>query len=535
MARGYRPLFVFGIGIALALGVETQALAVKYGGEVRVMARTDPPSYNIYEGSSNDWSLPLMPQHSNLALFRPEAQIESIDTIMPEVATGWAWSYNDTTLTFKLREDVKFQDGKPVTSKDVKDTIDMVRGASPRKMRLNPRKSWWENIKEIRTNGDHEVAFVLKRPQPSLLAMLASGNTPILDASLSADDYRTKVNGSGPFRLKEHNRGKYVLLEKNPNYFVKGRPYMDGINYVIIPNRGTRLAAMQSGQLDISYPTESDQTAYELYKDVPGMRHFRSTTNSNFNVILNLKKPPFDNLKVRKAISMVLDREEFVKVIFNGAGVVSGANMRPPFGTFGLPIEELRKLPGYDPGALDENRERSRKLLAEVGYTEQKPLKLVMHVRTASIYINMASWAIDQMKRVGIAVDLKQVQTANWFPMVARREFQMLLNATGPNIDDPDVNLLENFGCGSQRNYSDYCDEITQKMINTQSEQTDQLTRVNMVHQIDRKLELDVARPIVGWRIDYYSYWSHVKNYYPHNSIYNFFRMQDVWLDRPAQ
>ncbi|MBI4081161.1 MAG: ABC transporter substrate-binding protein [Candidatus Lambdaproteobacteria bacterium] len=511
-----------------------QAPAQKYGGTVKVMFRTDPPSLNIHEGSANDYSLPMMPAHSNLVLYKPEEQVERLDTIMPELAESWSWSPDHTRLTFKLRQGVTFHDGKPFSSADVKATYDMARGAdAKRRLRLNPRKSWFKNITEITTRGDQEVTFTLGRPQPALLAMLASGQSPVLAAHLSPAELRSRENGTGPFRLKQHNRDKNVLLEKNPHYFVKGRPYLDAIDYIIIRSRGTRIAAMQANQLDIGYPTETDQQAYEtLKKAVPKMKFHRSTTNSHMEVVMNLQKPPFNNRRLREAVNLALDREEFVKVLFGGAGVVGSVHLPPPFGTFGLPQEDLVKLPGYNPADLPRNRERARQMLVELGYSAEKPLSLVMHVRATNVYIHMATWATDQLSRIGIKVEIRQVETANWFPMLTRRDFQMLLNTPAIAIDDPDANLYENFSCGSERNYGDYCEKDMEAKFAEQSSEIDQAKRVRLVHAIDRRIEGDFARPNLGWRIDYYAYWPHVKDFYPHNTIYNYFRMQDVWLDK---
>jgi peptide/nickel transport system substrate-binding protein len=377
------------------------------------------------------------------------------------------------------------------------------------------------------------VTFTLGRPQPALLAMLASGQSPVQAAHLTPNELRSRENGTGPFRLKQHNIDKNVLLEKNPDYFVKGRPYLDGIDYIIIRNRGTRLAAMQTNQLDIAFPTETDQQVYESFrKAVPQMKFHRTTTNSHMEVVMNQQKPPFNNRRLREAVNLTLDREEFVKVLFGGAGVVGSVHMSPPYGTFGLPRDELVNLPGYNLAELPRNRERARQILAELGYTAEKPLSLLMHVRATNVYVQMASWAADQFSRIGIKVEIKQVETANWFPMLARREFAVLLNTPAIAIDDPDANLYENFSCGSQRNYGDYCDKESEALFAQQSSEIDQSKRIQLVHAIDRRIEGDFARPNLGWRIDYYAYWPHVKSFYPHNTLYSYFRMQDVWLDK---
>jgi peptide/nickel transport system substrate-binding protein len=204
--------------------------------------------------------------------------------------------------------------------------------------------------------------------------------------------------------------------------------------------------------------------------------------------------------------------------------------MPPPFGSWGLPEKELRTLAGYRDPARD--RAEATKLLAAAGYGPAKPLRLEMMTRTLPVYVDLASYVVDQLKQVGIEVTVKQLDTAQWFPTLARKEFVIAANLTAPGADDPDVMFYENFKCGTARNYSDYCDEQTDKMIDAQSQELDRAKRLKLVWEIQKKLEADVARPMLGWRKEYFVHWPHVKGLVAHNSLYNWARMQEVWLDK---
>ena len=117
--------------------------------------------------------------------------------------------------------------------------------------------------------------------------------------------YRTGCIGTGPFKFKEWRKGEFVEYVKNPDYFVKGRPYLDGLKYIVIVERGTRIAALQAGQLDVAFPGDATKTiAEQLKKAVPSMVFPPVAQNVNDNIIMNTKKPPFDNLKVRLAFSL---------------------------------------------------------------------------------------------------------------------------------------------------------------------------------------------------------------------------------------
>src|SRR5882757_4280309 len=148
------------------------ASAQKAGGTLKVTHRDNPPSASIHEEATISTVMPFMSIYNNLVVFDPKSKQNAPDHIVPDLATEWAWNKDGTELTFKLRDGVKWHDGKPFTSADVKCTWDMVKGGEDSKLRKNPRKSWFFNLKEVTTNGPSEVTFHLDRPQPSLLTML---------------------------------------------------------------------------------------------------------------------------------------------------------------------------------------------------------------------------------------------------------------------------------------------------------------------------------------------------------------------------
>ncbi|MDP2702731.1 MAG: ABC transporter substrate-binding protein, partial [Candidatus Rokubacteria bacterium] len=188
------------------------------------------PSLSPHEESTVATTQQASPCFNNLVYYDPAKKQESVDTLIPELAEKWSWQDGHRNLVFFLRRDVRWHDGKPFTSQDVKYTFDMVRGApdAKAKLKVNPRKLWFENIDAIEAPDPYTVVFRLKRPQPSLLAMLASGYSPVLPEHVPLAEHRTRCLGSGPFKFKEWKRGQYVDLVKNPDYFVKGRPYLDG-------------------------------------------------------------------------------------------------------------------------------------------------------------------------------------------------------------------------------------------------------------------------------------------------------------------
>jgi peptide/nickel transport system substrate-binding protein len=520
--------------IALVLSGPAVSQTPKSGGSLNMMLREDlSQGFAIHETATISTVWPAMPCFNNLVLFDPLKKAESLDTVIGELAEKWSWQDNYRNLVFFLRKGVKWHDGQPFTSKDVKFTFDMLREApdAQGKLRINPRKDWYANVQNIEAPDPHTVIFHLKKPQPSLLLMLASGYTPVYAAHVPPASYRTSCMGTGPFKVKEWRKGEFVELVKNPDYFVKGRPYLDSLKYFVIVERGTRTAALQTGKLDVAFPGETSKTtAEQLKKAVPQLVITPFSTNVTDNIIMNVKKPPFDNPTVRLAVSHAIDRRALAQAVHQGAAVV-GASMAPkPYGVWGLLDADVTALPGY--GKPADEKVKARKLLAGLGITPDKPLRVEMVTRAIAIYVDMASFVINELKQVGIEASLKQVETAQWHPMATRGDYQIGANLTGIGPDDPDANFFENYGCGSPRNYSQYCNEEISKLIEQQSQELDLKKRLALVATIQKKLEADAARPILDWRLDYFTVWPHVKNLIPHQSIYNFGRMQEVWRDK---
>ena len=221
------------------------------------------------------------------------------DKIVPELAESWSYDASNTKLTFKLRQGVKWHDGKPFTSADVKCTWDALVGKGDEKMdivRKNPRKVWYINLKEVTVNGANEVTFVLGRPQPSFLTMLAGGYSPVYSCHVPDREMRSKPIGTGPFKVVDFKRNESIKLVKNPDYWKKGKPYLDAIDWKIVPNRSTRMLGFQSGEFDMTF--DSDVT-FPLLKDVksskPDAVCEARPTNVSSNLLVNRDKQPFDN------------------------------------------------------------------------------------------------------------------------------------------------------------------------------------------------------------------------------------------------
>ncbi len=526
--------FVLGI-LALANGVSVAAPdAPRRGGVLIAMAREDlPQGFALNETSTVSGIWPVMPCYSNLVLFDPRKPVESLDTVIGELAERWSWQGSYRNLVFFLRKGVVWHDGQPFTSRDVKYTYDLIRGAkeATARLRIAPRKDWFANVESIETPDSHTVVFRLKRPQPSLLLMLASGDTTVYPAHIPPAELRTRCVGTGPFKLKEWRRGEFFEYVRNPDYFIKDRPFLDGIKFIVIADRSTRYAALRAGRLDIASPGETTKAiADELKAVAPLLVITPVATSVYYNVLLNHTKPPFDNVKLRQAVNRAIDRRAYVRAVLHGGGVVGVSMAPPPFGVWGLIGKDLERFPGY--GDPTKEQAEARKLLAEAGYGPANPLRVEMVTRAIAVYMDFASFVVDELRKVGINASLRQIETAQWDGALARKEFLMGANLTGVGVDDPDVNFYENYTCTSPRNHTGYCNQEVISLIDRQSQELDPRKRRALVADIQRKLEEDAARPVMGWGLDFFAQWPYVKGLVPHNNIYNYGRLQEVWLDR---
>ncbi|MBI4081643.1 MAG: ABC transporter substrate-binding protein [Candidatus Lambdaproteobacteria bacterium] len=527
-----RTIAVVIVAVAASLAwAPPAAIAQKYGGILKSVQRDTPNSLSPHDESGSfvtAWAVGGV--YNNVVFYDPLKPVESVDTLIPELAKSWRWNSDYTRLTFPLNQGVMWHDGKPFTAKDVKYTYDIDRGVGTQKLRINPRKFWWRNIKDITTNGDHEVTFHLGRPQPSLLLMLGSGVVPVYPAHVPLTTVRQWAMGTGPFKMEFYKPELGLKVRKNQDYFVKGRPYLDGVDYVIIKSKPTRVAALQSGQVEVDQPSETDQPTYEtLRATVPDMEFNKTATTSNVNMLLNHARPPFDNPKLRKAFSLALDRRAYTTKVQPGY-IVGAFVLNRPHGAWGLEDGAFLDMPGYRDPKVD--KEDARALMRELGYGETNRLKLKVTTQNVANFRDGASWAIGELKQIHVDAELEILENAVYYPRMARREYVMSVQATGPSVDDPDVYYFEGFLCTSIRNYTNYCNKETEKLFDQQSSTIDRAERIALVAQIERRLVEEVARVSIGFRINYNARRRYVKGFMGHNTTSNWLRMQDVWLDK---
>ena len=352
--------------LAAGLCIAGPVLAQKTGGTLQMLDFASPASMSIHEESTITAGIPMMGVFNNLVVFDQHVPQNSLDSIVPDLATELALE--------RGRQGADLSSCATASS-------GMTASRSPRPMSnapgtgfagLTPTSSASIRARrgiatstKSRPTATIEVTFHLKRPQPYLIALLASGQSPVYPCHVSTAQMRTHPIGTGPFKFVEYKPNERIRVTRNPDYWKPGRPYLDGIEYTIIATPATQLLAFAAGKLDFTFATIP--LLKDLKSQAPQAVCDVVLDNNSRDLLINRAKPPFDKLELRQAMALSLDRQAFIDILDAGQGAVGGALLPPPDGLWGMTPEVLHTLPGYGPDVA-KNREAGRALMRKLGY-----------------------------------------------------------------------------------------------------------------------------------------------------------------------
>src|SRR5262245_18119226 len=336
------------------------------GGELVFPVPSEPPSYDGHREETFGLMHPFGPFYNTL--LRVDPNDPSGTKPAPSLAESWPASQDGRTYTFKLVRGVKFHDGSEMTSKDVKASYDKI--IFPPAGVASDRKGQYQNVEAVEAPDAYTVRFRLKWQAASFLVSLASPWNFIYKADILAKDmhwYEKNVMGTGPFTFVEHVKGSHVLGKKNPNYWDKGKPYLDGFRALFIKDSAAQVAAVRGGRAHIQFrgfsPAERDSLKAALGDAI-------TVQESPWDCILmldiNHERKPFDDKRVRRALSLALDRYEGSKNLAKTAMVKEGGGVQVPGTPYATPPEGLAKLAGYGKD-ITASRAEARRLLKEAG------------------------------------------------------------------------------------------------------------------------------------------------------------------------
>jgi len=343
---------------------------------------------------------------------------------------------------------------------------------------------------------------------------------------------RTKPIGTGPFKFVEFKSNESIRLVRNSDYWMKGRPYLDAIEWRIVPNRSTRILAFAAGEFDLTQTADiTPPLLKDLKKSAPNVACSMLPTNVTTHMLVNRERAPFDNPELRRAMLLSLDRQAFIDILTLGKGKLAVNMMPPPEGIWGMPIEELKTLPSYGDPVVQ--CEAARKIMAQLGYGPNNKLKVKIATRDFNTFRDPAVILVDQLNKIYFDAELDVIESSLWYSRLFKKDYAVALNLAGAGIDDPDGVLKMGFACKSEANFSQYCNLEVEQLLDQQSQEPDTEKRKSLVWRIERILVEDVARPIIFHNHAATCWHSHFKGHVQHeNSIYNNWRFDNVWLDK---
>src|SRR4030095_7473301 len=450
--------------------------------------------------------------------------------IIGDAASEWKISPDALTYTFKIRPGIKFHDGSPLTSVDVKATYDKL--ISPPDGVRSVRKNAYAAVTSVEAPEPGTVVFKLKFPSASLLENLASPWNVILPKKYLDKDpnyFKTNVVGSGPFKFKNYTRGSTFEGERNPDYFIKDRPYLDGYKFFVSTETSARAAAIRSGRAYIEFRTMPLAEVEAIRKQLGDKVVVQDTPATGiFGIWANQTIKPFNDERVRKALSLGLDRYTMSRVLYPIASLKDVGGLMRPGTQWAMSEAELQKFPGFGKD-MEKNRAEAKRLLAEAGYPNG--LKVVLKNRNVRVpYIDFGTFVVQEWRKIGIEAEQRPLETAAWFADGRDTgSFEVIVNGVFNYADDPDL-FLERYTTGDTNNWGRFSDPRIDDLFSRQARTLDPAERKKQVNEIE-KIVLENAYHIPGlWWARSVVHWAKVKNYVAPPNHYSNQKLQDVWL-----
>jgi peptide/nickel transport system substrate-binding protein len=457
------------------------------GGELIFTVPSDPPSYDAHREETFGIIHPMAPHYNTLLRVDPFDKTGT--KLVGDLAESWRVSPDGRTYTIKIRRGVKFHDGSDLTSRDVKASYDKI--VFPPAGVASSRKGSYVNVEAVEAPDPQTVVFRLKWPQGSFLSSLASPYNWIYRAEILAKDirwYEKNVMGTGPFTFVEYVKGSHWAGKKNPGYWDKGKPYLDGYRAIIVKDDAAQVAAIRGERAHIQFrgfsPAQRDTLVQALG---PKINVQESPWNCVLLVVINHEKKPFDDKRVRRALSLALDRHQGSQALSRIAIVREVGGVQVPGTPFATPPAELEKVVGYSRD-IAASRAEARKLLKEAGVPEG----FAFTFKNRGIpmpYEPVGVWLIDQWRQVGLNVTQEVFDAAKYYDELRGGSFDVGIDFQCGYIVEPDLDLYKFQSKDiSHANYGRYTDKTLDDLYVKQSRATDPEERKKIIREFERRL-----------------------------------------------
>jgi peptide/nickel transport system substrate-binding protein len=527
-------LLVTGGSMAFAQGAAAGEQP-KHGGILR-LAEREPPNLDPH------LSISFMPQNIGSLIYNGlvrfpygHEQKSPYDlTILPDLAERWEY-LDDKTVVFYLRKGVRFHNKPPVNGREVK--AQDVQYSLERFAAKSGFRARFDDIDHIDAVDDATVKIVTKHPFAPLLAQLASPSHNVVLPKEAEEQYgdfnkAEAAIGTGPFILERYERGVKLIFKRNPDFYIKGLPYVDGIEWQITPDAAARVSLLRAGKVDFVHTTGllAGEEAIPLQRTNPDLKFFKYQSLNQGIFYMRTDQPPFNDLRVRRALSLAINRQAWLEALEFGEGCLNTGPIPCALPEWKLDPKEMdaaqaKYLVGFD-------REEAKRLLAEAGYPKGFTTPLYHHPGYATPWPSRFELAVDELSKVGIQVELKPQEYGDYISTTYLGKFDKL--AMGPITPFLEVDdfLYGVFYPGQPNNRGHIDDPELNAMLIAQRRELDPEKRHQIVHDIQRYLADKAYYVYIPIGLSYHVYQPHLKGFAPKIGHTMVHRVIAAWLDK---
>ena len=532
-----RTAFFLGAGLALGLwaGAPATAATPTRGGILKFVVPAEPPSFDAHRETTFALIHPLAPFYSVLVRVNPDNPGSPTDfvcdlcTEMPKPTNG------GKTFTFNIRKGVTFHDGSKLTAHDIAASFKKI--VSPPEGVPSARKAFFVMVDKISTPDDSTVVFDLKYPSGAFIPALANPYNFIYAKKILDKDmhwYEKNVMGSGPFKFKERQPGAFISGERNNAYYHAGKPYLDGFRAIFAKKQSLRVQAIRGGRASIEFrgfPPKSRDDLKKALGDKVTVQE--SDWNCNLLIVPNHKVKPFDDPRVRRALTLAVDRWGGSKYLSRIAIVKTVGGIAFPGHPLAARNKELETIAGYWPD-LAKSRAEAKRLLAEAGYPNGFAFSL--HNRGIDQpYKIVGTWLIDQWRQIGLKVEQRVQPTGPFYATLRKkRDFQVSIDFNCQSVVNPLLDVAKFISDDrTGNNYAGYQDRALDKMFETMNRSADPAEQRRIMRKYEKRVLDEEAHMFLAlWWYRIIPHRSDVKGWKISPSHYLNQDLSGVWLAR---
>lgn len=492
--------------------------APKAGGTLSKALTSDPASFDLHSEISTTVVQAVQPVFNGLLTADPAQD----GGILADLAEAIPESPDGATFIFKLRPGITFHDGTPLTVDDVIANYEWM--ISPPSGSTSSRQKILSVIDKMEPTDSSTIKFTLKSPSASFLLNNSVPYVAIGRKSQLVSDGNLKQNpvGTGPFKFAKYEPGSVIELQRNTDYFKEERPYLDGITLPILKDRKTLLENLYQGRLDLylAQPEELPEIQSRLGDKIVTKI---APSNQRNHVFMNTTRAPFNDIRVRRALSIGLDRSVAQQVMGGGQGAMLASYMHPD-GSWGLPESDLKGIDGYTEAA---DVQKAKQLLAEAGVPEGTKVDLLYR----TLFEATGVYMVDQLKKLGFDVNPISLDGAAIYDAGNSGSFDIFIWTAAPALDDPDAVLGDVGVSTAPRNWSQIVVPEADTAFEKQGSEFDPAKRKQLVNEADKALTAAFAAITLNFDAYRYTYYPKVQNKsFVLTDIYVNQRYEDVWL-----